>query len=451
MSDPVLAAPPRHQTRLSPLKLLRTIKDSSIASFAEPAFKEEVVERRFLWRRHVIVNSPEAVKRILLDNVENYVKSDLLRHLLEPGLGKGLITSSGELWRSHRRIMAPAFDPRSLAAYAPPMIEEAEGMLARWDELPAGATVDVATEMMRLTLAIIARAMFSTSDPQLLDTVERGMATYQEVVRPGLFDLLGLPSWIPRRGAAAGRRALTGVDDLIAQLMARGKDTPDLLGRLLSATDPVTGQPLSPREVRDEVVTIFAAGHETTAQALTWTWYLLSQHPGAVEELEAELDRVLAGRPPSYEDIPQLAFARMVIEESMRLYPPAHTMSRIAVADDDLPLSEGSYRVSRGTLVLIVPWLLHRHERLWNRPDRFRPERFAASAATKRHRFAYIPFGGGPRICIGAGFAMTEAILILASIAQRYRLRPSPGHVVEPVGLITLRPRNGLKLVLERR
>jgi cytochrome P450 len=216
---------------------------------------------------------------------------------------------------------------------------------------------------------------------------------------------------------------------------------------LIAARDTETGGGMTPKEVRDQVVTIFMAGHETTSQALSWTWYLLSQHPEAEAKLHDELTTVLEGRTPRYEDIAELRYTRMVIEESMRLYPPAHTFGRQPIAADEIL----GHRIPAGAEVLIMPWLLHRKPSLWENPDRFEPERFSPERAAARPRFAYIPFGAGPRICIGAAFAMAEAMLILATIAQRYRLHLKPGHPVEPQGLITLRPRYGLQMQLERR
>ena len=221
----------------------------------------------------------------------------------------------------------------------------------------------------------------------------------------------------------------------------------DLLDRLVAARDTETGGGMTAKEVRDQVVTIFMAGHETTAQALAWTWYLLSLHPQAEAKLHAELSTVLAGRTPRYDDLASLRYTRMVIEESMRLYPPAHTMAREPIAADHIL----GHRIPVGALVLIVPWLLHRKPSLWEQPHCFDPERFSSERVFARPRFAYIPFGAGQRICIGAAFAMTEAMLILAMIAQRYRLRLKRGHPVEPQGLITLRPRYGLRMTLQRR
>jgi len=451
MSSAALAAPPRFRGRMPLLRFLSTLRDSSVATYGEEMFEEAVIERRVLWQRYLIVNAPRGVQRVLLDNAGNYVKSRVARRLVEPGIGRGLLTSEGDAWRRQRRTMAPSFDHRSLMSYAPAMTEATAALLARWDLLPEGAPLDISGEMMRLTLKIIARTMFSTDADDIGPIVEKAVGRYQREVRPSLVDLLNLPDWWPRPGTRRWSHIFDRLDAVIDRLVRRetvaGGESKDLLARLLEARDAETGRPMEPRELRDQVVTIFMAGHETTAQALTWTWYLLSQHPAEEARLQAEFERVLAGRAPRFEDLAQLRYARMVLEESMRLYPPAHTMSREALAEDEI---EG-HRVAKGSVVSIVPWVIHRHRTLWDRPDVFDPERFAPERAAERPRFAYIPFGGGPRICIGAGFAMTEALIILAILGQRYRLRLAPGAVVEPVGLITLRPRHGLPMRLERR
>ena len=446
---PALAAPPRFRGRLPLLRFLRMLRDSSVATYGEEAYERPVIERRILWQRYLVMNAPRGIERVLLENAGNYVKSRIARRLVEPGLGKGLLTSEGEAWRRQRRIMAPAFDHRSLMSYAPLMADTTAAVLARWDALPAGATIDMATEMMRLTLAIIGRAMFSTDAEEVRDLVEDAVGRYQVAVRPGLLDLLDVPDWVPRPANRGWSHIFDRFDAMIARLMQRppGSGSKDLLARLLEARDSETGQGMSPQEVRDQVVTIFMAGHETTALALTWTWYLLALHPEAAEQFRAELDQVLGGRAPGFEDLPRLRYTRMVLEEAMRLYPPAHTISRQALEEDEV---EG-YRVPKGSMVFIVPWLIHRHRLLWERPEVFDPLRFAPEQAAARPRFAYLPFGGGPRICIGAGFAMQEALTILALLGQRYRMRLVDGFPVEPVGLITLRPRHGLKMTIERR
>ena len=317
---------------------------------------------------------------------------------------------------------------------------------------PTPGEIDVAAAMMHTTLHIISRAMFSSDSDEIVDVVERGVGQYQASVRPGLLDLLRFPVWLTR--LLSFRRAIGAFDEFDKSvdrlLSTRGREPSteprDLLARLIAARDSETGGGMTAKEVRDQVVTIFMAGHETTAQALAWTWYLLSLHPAAEAKLHDELSMVLAGRRPRYDDLASLRYTRMVIEESMRLYPPAHTMAREPIATDHIL----GHRIPAGALVLIVPWLLHRKPSLWEHPDRFDPERFSPERVLARPRYAYIPFGAGQRICIGAAFAMTEAMLILAMIAQRYRLHLKPGHPVEPQGLITLRPRYGLRMILER-
>jgi cytochrome P450 len=450
---PVLAVPRRPQGRMSFRQFLRTIRDNALASHNPEAFDEDIIARRVLWRHTFIVNEPNAIRYVLLDNADNYFKSEVSRRLLEPGLGRGLFTAEGETWRRHRRIMAPAFDPRSVTGYAPIMTEVTQALLAKWDAMPDGTVIDVAAAMMHATLHIISRAMFSSDSDEIVDIVESGVNRYQTTVRPHLLDLLHAPLWLTR--LVSGRHAERIFDEFDKKvdrlLTERGRkpdaEPKDLLARLIAARDSETGGGMTPKEVRDQVVTIFMAGHETTSQALSWTWYLLSQHPAAEAKLHDELAAALQGRAPRYEDIAGLRYTRMVIEESMRLYPPAHTFSRQPIAADEIL----GHRIPAGAEVLIVPWLLHRKPSLWENPERFDPERFAPERAAARPRFAYIPFGAGPRICIGAVFAMTEAVLMLATIAQRYRLDLKPDHPVEPQGLITLRPRYGLRMTLHRR
>ncbi|MDB5407621.1 MAG: cytochrome [Rhodospirillales bacterium] len=427
-------------------RFVRTARDNSIATYGPDAFDRDYIERQLLWRRILIVNAPDGVKHVLVDNADNYTKSDLARRLLEPGLGRGLLTSEGETWRHHRRAMTPAF--RQIARYAPIVTDATEAILADWDRRTSDAPLEVTGEMMRLTLAIIARAMFSFDTEADVAAIDASVTAYQLGVRLGFLDLVGLPGWLPRPSARRANRALRGIDEVIGRLLQRrlppSADPDDLLTILLAAHD--AGE-LTPREVRDEVVTVFTAGHETTAQAVSWAWYLLARHPEAEAALHDELRSALSGRTPGFDDLASLPYTRMVIEEAMRLYPPAHTMSRQAIADDVV----GGHAVPAGSTVLIVPWVLHRHRRWWDDPERFDPERFTAERSAGRPRFVYLPFGAGPRICIGASFAMMEAVLVLATVAQRYRLTLAPGQTVEPIGLITLRPRHGMTMQLKRR
>jgi cytochrome P450 len=450
---PVLPAPSPPDRQLGLFAMMRTLRDSSIATYPHEAYEQDFLDRSFLWAHAYIVNAPDGIKHVLLDNAQNYVKTELARRILEPGIGQGLLTSEGEVWKRHRRIMAPSFDPRSVTSYGPLMVEHTEAMLAQWDRLPDGTGVMADKAMMRLTLDIIARAMFSSDAEDIAAIVATGADRYQTEMRPTLFDLLPLPRWLPRVADLKHPERIFGefdrkIDRMISERrQADAAERHDLLGRLLAARDEETGSGLSTKEIRDEIITIFMAGHETTSLALTWTLYLLSQHPESEAKLHRELGDVLGGRAPRADDVPKLRYARMVIDEALRLYPPAHTLSREAVKADEI----AGHRIPASSTIYIVPWLLHRHRLLWRQPDRFDPERFTPERSADRPRFAYIPFGAGPRICIGAAFAVTEAILILATIAQRYRLRLRPGHIVEPRGLITLRPRNGVAMILERR
>ena len=449
----VHARAPERRRRTNLRQSLRAMRDNASIAYAPEDFSADIIAQRILWRRIFVINEPEAIRHIVLDNAANYTKSEVGRRVLEPALGRGLLTSEGETWRRHRRIMAPAFDPRSIAGYAPIMTEVTQALMAKWDALAEPREADVAAAMMHATLHIISRAMFSSDSDEIVDVVEEGVNLYQSKVRPTLPDFLHLPRWLARLIAPFPASGIFDEFDIkVDKLLTERGRTPeaepkDLLARLISARDTETGGGMTAKEVRDQVVTIFMAGHETTAQALSWTFYLLSQHPDVERTLHDELVAVLAGRTARYEDLTHLRYARMIIEESMRLFPPAHIISRQPIADDEVL----GHRIPAGSEVLILPWLLHRKPALWENPDRFDPERFAPERAAQRPRFAYVPFGAGPRICIGAAFAMAEAMIILATIAQRYRLRLKPGFPVEPQGLITLRPRYGLRMTLERR
>jgi cytochrome P450 len=450
---PVLPGPVPRRGRLSIFEFIRALRENTIAAYAQEAYECDILERNLLGRRRFIVNDPAAIKHVLIDNAANYQKTEIGRRVLEPGLGKGLITSEGETWRQHRRIMSPAFDHRSIAAYTPIMTGAAGELLAEWGKMGTGVTIDVATAMMQVTLNIISRTMFSTDSDNIVNVMERSAGRYQAEMRPNILDLLNMPAWL----AGFGRRKVPGrtfgeFDAIVQRLIETRARNPgdfpkDLLARLIAARDEQTGGGMSAREVRDHVITIFMAGHETTAMAMTWTWFLLSQHPAQEAQLHAELDRVLQGREPSHDDVGKLTYTRMVVEESMRIYPPVHTIARESMGEDTLV----GQRVPKGSTVLIVPWLLHRHAKLWDNPGRFDPDRFSPERSQTRPRFAYLPFGGGKRICIGAAFALTEATILLATLAQRYRLRLAPGHPVEPQGLITLRARHGMRMIPEAR
>jgi len=450
-ADPVLAGPRVWPKQLPFWRARRQLRGNVLGALYARLFEEPVVASRVLWFRNFVISDPDGIRRVLRDNAANYPKSPLLRRTLGPALGQGLITSEGETWRRHRRLMAPAFDRLNFGGYSPVMTGAALRLAEDWSRLAPGAQIDVSSEMMKLTARVIAQTMFSADSGEIEALLEGSMARVQARSQPGLLDMLGFPGWLASPGRMrAIRRHLAPMDELLRRLVEERRRAPspghDLLGRLLSARDEATGQGLDAEEIRDEVLTIFTAGHETTSLALAWTWYLLSQHPRVEEKLRAELRAALGGRVPSQADLEALPYTRMVLEESMRLYPPAYLLSsRRALADDVV----SGVKIPKGSYIFIFPWILHRHRRLWDYPERFDPERFSPEQSERRHRYAYLPFSAGPRVCIGAGFAMMEATLLLATLAQRFRLRLVPGHRIEVRGLITLRAANGIRMTPE--
>jgi cytochrome P450 len=442
---------------LKPASFLATVRSSKGNPFEIiplPAYEQPFYLSKSILGPVLIVTDPDAVRRVLLDNVANYPKEDLGDQFFSAMFGEGLLSAPGAKWRTHRKVMAPSFGTRTVESYAPSMVETTVAFAERWDALPENSEMDIAAEMKALTLKIICRTMFSSDAEELAGHAHEALDFAQASLEFGLLDLLPLigPRRIKRKQDAI-RAHFKSMDAAIYRLIgerekSRNEAPKDFLTRLVAAKDPDDGMGLDATEVRDEVITIFMAGHETTAVTMTWVWYLLSQHPAEEARLHKELDTVLGGRIPTVEDLPNLPYARMIIEEAMRVYPPAPGISlRSAKEADELC----GFKVAPGLQVLVSPWILHRHRRLWDDPERFDPMRFTKEASEKRPRFAYLPFGGGPRICIGATLAMTETILILAVLAQRFRLRLKEGEVITLQTRITLRPKNGMMTILERR
>jgi cytochrome P450 len=410
-----------------------------------------VVAIRFLiWPTYMIFH-PQDVKHVLQENHRNYSKDTYLIHFLRPLLGQGLLTNDGQSWLHQRRLMQPAFHRKQLTTFGALLTGATRAMLERWqDAATRDQPLDVSTEMMRLTLRVVGQALFSIDLSDETDTVGQAFTALITSISDYIYNPvppLNFPT--PRnRRIQQSIRTLDGVvQDIITEHRRLDADKGDLLSMLLLARDEETGEGMNDRQVRDEVMTLLLAGHETTSNALTWTWYLLSQHPDAESRLHAELEQVLGGRIPTVEDLPRLPYTRMVLEEALRLYPPAVGFNRKALADDEV----GGYFVPANTLIWLSPYMTHRHPDYWEHPEVFDPERFSPERSTGRPHFAYFPFGGGPRLCIGSNFAMMEAQLVLATIAQRYQLRLVPDHQVEPQVLLSLRPRNGLPMSLLER
>jgi len=451
---PRLAGPVPPEKLLSLPKLVRVARENGLAAIPRFAYEQPVSTMRLGFRRVVLLADPEAVKQVLLDKVSNFPKAEHERRALGGALGEGLLVIDGEKWRSHRKLMAPSFDHKSIVSYVPGMVESIESYIGNWSSLGFGASLDMNEEMRKLTLKIISRAMFSTDSDGISDLMGNTLKRVADSLEFSLPDILPvIGKWRMRRRLARIDRIFSDLNHAIyALIRSRAgnpeQSRPDLLDRLVAARDGESGVRLSEREVRDEVVIIFVAGHETTAVAMTFVWYLLSQHPDVEARLHAELDSVLGGRVPCFEDLADLKYTRMVIEEAMRLYPPAPGLSdREPVANETV----AGFDITTKDTVLIVPWVLHRHRLLWDDPERFDPERFSPERSKGRPRFAYLPFGGGPRICIGASLAMTEAQLILAQIAQRFRFRLAPDQEVRLQHRVTLRPKGGMQMILEPR
>jgi len=426
----------------------------------------DFVPVRFGLRRGVFINHPDYVETVLVTQSAKFIKSLALRRSRRL-LGNGLLTSEGEFWRRQRRLAQPAFHRQRIAAYAGTMVDATTQVIDEWRD---GRTVDAHAEMMRLTLDIVCDTLFGTDiGPRAAEVGHAVTVGQQAFTRRIMTWRFFLPDTFPLPGNLPFIRAANRLDEIVYGIIAerraqraRGEDRPDLLSMLLAA-QAEDGSQMSDKQLRDECMTLFLAGHETTALALSWAWYLLSQNPDAEASLYAELDSVLGGRLPTLADLPSLPFTEAVVSESMRLYPPAYVMGREAKEDVHL----GDYRVPKGMLVLMSQWVMHRDHRYYDAPEFFRPQRWLSGnaplspgSALKRPltpsgeplpRFAYFPFGGGPRLCIGNQFAMMEAILLLATIAQRYRLRLVPGFEVEPWTGITLRPKRGVHVTLESR
>lgn len=397
------------------------------------------------------VNHPDFIRHVLQEHHQNYNKDVIDYRLLRRFTGNGLLVNDGASWLHQRRLMQPAFHRQRIAAFGALMTGATLAMLERWETLAArGEAFDAATEMMGLTLRIVGQALFSTDTGAEGAWLGQAFTTMQAYLMKIFYQPLLVLPVVPARGKRQFLRAQAVLDETVEAIIQQRRQHPqerdDLLAMLLEARDEETGAGMDDRQVHAEVLTLLVAGHETTAVALGWTWYLLAEHPAAERKLHAELAAVLGGRAPTVDDLPNLPYTRMVLEESLRLYPPAWTFSRASIEDDEI----GGYHIPKKSMVLVSPYTMHRHPAFWERPEEFDPERFTPERSANRPRFTYFPFGGGPRQCIGNLFALTEAQLILATVAQRYRLRVVPGHPVEPEPLITLRLKQELLVTLER-
>jgi cytochrome P450 len=417
----------------------------------------DIAKLRVMHLTFYFLNSPQHIHHVLAGNERNYRRSDFGNKLLKIAMGDNIITTDGADWLGRRKLMQPLFTRRQVGRFAELMVAQAERMLERLTrEAATGATIDIDAAMKRITLSVVGRAMFNLDlgddHNEIAAHLKEGgdyfVYRYKNPMAP--------PLWMPTARNRAFRRSMAGVADLVPRLVAerraalasdRNAVPDDLLTRLLEARFEDTGQGFTDAELKNEIGVMIGAGYETTALTLGWTAYLLSQHPEISTRLEQEVDETLRGRSPTLQNVDRLTYTRMVIDESMRLYPASWGMARTSIGTDEF----GPYRIPAGANIIFSAYVLHRRPDIWPDPERFDPERFASARQTERPSCSFIPFGFGRRSCLGNHFALLEATLVLAMVVQRFRFHLAPGHDVTPEPLMTMGPRGGLPMILEPR
>jgi cytochrome P450 len=432
-------SPPRAPDSMNAIGRMAAMRESAIGTWGQRAYEEDIIRGRFFGRSSFILNTPDAIRHVLVENYENYTRTPAGIRVLRPVLGEGLLIAEGRAWKHQRRTLAPAFTPRAVASLVPHMVAVTEETIAKL-QAASGEPVDLRQTMQRMTLEIAGRTMFSFGmerhGPALRDFV---MEYGERLARPHFLDLVLPLTWPTPQDFSRARfrkRWTRFIAMLVAERRTTGKNEGapprDLFDLMQAARDPETGEAFSDEQLGDQVATMILAGHETTATALFWSLYLLALDPGTQEQLAAEVQTAPANGAP---EIERLKFTRAVIDETMRLYPPAFLIARAAAAPDTI----AGMPVKKNDVVLIAPWLLHRHEKLWRDPNAFIPHRFMPPASAP-DRFAYLPFGVGARICIGAHFALVEATLVLARIIGAFRVELLDKAPVMPIGVVTTQP-----------
>jgi len=428
---------------------LREFRRDPLSGFFQSTLNYgDVVRYRGLWVSHQL-SHPDHIQQVLQANVSNYRKGRGY-NILKLSLGEGLLTSEGALWQRQRKMTQPSFQGQQVASFVAAMGRSSDSMLQRWEKFAAEKEVfDVVPEFMRLTLNIASQALFTTNLEDDAEAIRETLAVGRDYSVDRAWSVLPLPLSVPTRRNREYRAALAKVHRIIDQIIAaRRRATTrivDLLTMLMEARDE-NGAPMSDKQLRDEVITLLTAGHETTTLVLAWTCFLIATRPETMERLSAEA-AFLNGRVPAYEELFKLKYARMVVEESMRLYPPVWTLARTAVNDDAID----GFRIPAGSEILIFPYITQRHPKWWQDAETFRPERFAPENSASRPRYAYLPFGEGPRTCIGLNFAMTEVLVVLAGIVQRFRLHLAiDSATVTADPSVTLQPKPGVPVRLEK-
>ncbi|HKT50403.1 MAG TPA: cytochrome P450 [Candidatus Angelobacter sp.] len=428
---------------------VRTFRQDPLGSFLRYTLKfGDVVRYRGLWVTHQITH-PEHILQVLQTNAGNYRKGRDYR-ILKLSLGEGLLTSEGTLWQRQRRMTQPAFQSQQIAGFMRVMEKHALEMLTHWEQRARTEEVfDVVPELMRLTLNIVSHALFTSSLESDLDCIQDALTVGRDYSVERAWSVVRIPQWLPTPGNRRHRSSLAGFHSVIDRMISARRMNPDhsndLLTILMQARDE-TGSPMPAKQLRDEVATLLTAGHETTTLVLAWAIYLISTRSEVVERMASEIS-FLNGRAPSYEDLSRLRYTRMVAEETMRLYPPVWVISRTAINNDAM----GGFEIPAGSEILIFPYVTHRHPGWWVDPDRFCPERFLPQNSAGRPRGAYLPFGAGPRTCVGLNFAMTEILVVLALLLQRFRIELAvPSSQIKAEPSVTLRPNPGVPIRLRR-
>ena len=443
---PALAMPPRPARPLSTWQIIKTRGTNSLALCDDALFDEMFAERRFLWHRIFVVNDPDGVRRVMVDNFENYHRHARMRKPMVPGLRTGLLINDGAIWRRHREMIGPLFHQRAFQPDVPMLVEWTETLARHLAAAPPGTEFNLG-DTLSLLLTIQAGHMFA-GDNREVDPMIARMATFPG--RPRTSDFWPIPKSLRPRGYLIRAEAQQWYP-LIDRLLTERSDpayvgSKDLIWRLVHAQGR-DGDRFDHDELRDETLTLALGMIQTTMRPMLWLWYLLAMHPWAEARLRAEFDTVLGGRAPTPQDLPNLVYMHQLIDEAMRLYPPIPIMVRSAVADDVVC----GHAVPRGATVIVAPWLIHRHRRLWSDPERFDPERFDPGQVAARSRYSYLPFAVGPRACIAAALARIQIDIAVAVLAQRFHFRLVPGHPIEPTGWTTLRPNRGIRVTVEQR
>jgi cytochrome P450 len=437
---------------------LAALAADPLGEFVHRSRQGGVVPLRIGLARGHLVSDPAIVRHVLLENSDNYDRRTPAFDALRVVLGNGLVTSGGAFWKRQRRIAQPAFSSESVRQFAPVIARLAAETADDWERAAAaGAPVDACTDMMRVTLRIVAEALFGDDLADDAPVINREFPVIVACLAARIASPIRPPVWLPTANNRRLRPALAALDAIVERLIATKRRRlaegggsqgghRDLLTSLMLARDTETGEAMSDAQLRDEVMTFMISGHETTATALSWLWYLLDRHAEEQDRLRDELRGVTGGRPPTVEQLPQLPRLKAVVQETLRLYPPLWMFDRRAIGPDDL----AGTKVAKGDLVIFCPYSIHRLPALWPDPEAFRPERFEVDRAEQKNKFAYLPFGVGPRTCIGNNLAMIESQLIMGTLLSRFRARLADPAPITPKPRVTLRPSRPVELRLER-